>query len=213
MVGHAIVEEMMSGQWAKFFKVTAAVLSSDSTNKRDELRQLGCQVLEYEETMDQNAIKNYVLENQFKAMILAGTAQKDDSRELMTWIDVGRRTTVDYVLMLSAPAADKAQTVLAKRYQDLESYLSSNARYYTILRTSLLVDVLKFYAEDIKKEKILKLPLTKDGYFSPIDAKDVAHCVALIMVDAGVHHEQVYEITGPSTKVFFFSITCSLKIL
>jgi hypothetical protein len=161
MVGHAIVEELMTGQWAKFFKVTAAILSTDSMNKRDELKQLGCHLLEYNEQMDQVAIQDFLRDNHIKAMVLAGTAQKDDSNELMTWIDAGRRATVDYVLMLSAPGADKGQTVLAKRYEDLESYLSSNARFYTILRTALFIDIMRYYADEIKREKTLKLPLTK----------------------------------------------------
>ena len=168
-VGCAIAQELGQGQYNKFFKVYGAVPNNESPEKRDCLKEHGCiEVLLYERTQI-DLVRDYIGDRGIKAMVIAGTSEYDDSEELMAWIDAGRKSTVDFVLLLSAPGSDLGQTILAKRYQGLESYLSSNARYYTILRTAPFTDILKFYADEIRKEKTLKLPLSKVFcYFSLI---------------------------------------------
>jgi uncharacterized protein YbjT (DUF2867 family) len=110
--------------------------------------------------------------------------------------------------MLSTINADKAQYALAKQFKGLEKYISSNAPYYCVLRTTPFLDLLLLHAEEIRESKTLTMVLSKDASFAPIDTKDVARAVACILLNAGPHHGQIHELTGPSCKVIVFLFFC-----
>lgn len=112
-----------------------------------------------------------------------------------------KELNAQFVLLLSEPHADKENTIFGKEFHQLEQKLKQDGMNYTILRTMFFVDNLALYAKDIKQNKRLALPLSKKGYFAPVQTQDVAIASCAILSDCQKHHGQTYEITGPKTKV------------
>jgi uncharacterized protein YbjT (DUF2867 family) len=126
---------------------------------------------------------------------------QDNLKHLENYVNAFKELKAEYVLLLSEPHADKEVTLLGKEFHQVEQLLQQKDMNYTILRTMFFTDNLALYAKDIKSNKRLALPLSKKGYFAPLQAQDVANAVCSILCDCQKHHGQVYEITGPKTKV------------
>ena len=157
-VGQELVQQLTQGDFKRFFKVVAAVRNNEPRDKLDKVKSFGCETFDYDASrMDQ--VEEFFKKHGIKALVVAGTARDDNAKEVKAWMDAGRRTTVDFVLLLSTAIAEKDHHHLATVYHGLESYLTTNARYYTILRSTLYIDVMRFYADEVRNEKVLPLPL------------------------------------------------------
>ena len=140
---------------------------------------------------------------------MAARFDENNLQHMENYISGLKELNAEYVLLLSEPHADREVTLLGKEFHQVEQMLQQKQMNYTILRTMFFTDNLALYAKDIKSNKRLALPLSKKGYFAPLQAQDVATAVCAILCDCQNHHGQVYEITGPKTKVY---CTCSLQL-
>jgi hypothetical protein len=197
-LGLSIYDELTQGQFSRMFRVFAAVPSNELQEKRERVRS--CEgVLEFDPFHLQST-ENFINKNDIHAIVLTNTVLLDHTKVGRAWIDIARKANVSYFLMVSTSAADRGKYTLARHFKGLEKYLSSNAPFWTVVRTTPYMDNFLWDAQEIREKRTLTMPLGHAGSFAPIDTKDVARVIAFILMDAAPHHTHFLELTGPSCK-------------
>lgn len=136
-----------------------------------------------------------------RQVVMAVRADDHNLERLNNWLQAIQQLNAEYVLLVSEPRADRGTTLLGQHYYEIEKSLRKMDINWTIVRSMFFIDNLALYSNDIKSKKRLALPLSKKGYFAAIQAEDVSLAICTILADCQKHHGQLYELTGPKTKV------------
>lgn len=136
-----------------------------------------------------------------RQVVMAVRADDRNAERINNWLQAVKQLNADYVLLVSEPRADRGTTLLGQHYYQIEKAIQQMDLNWTVVRSMFFVDNLALYSKDIKSKKRLALPLSKKGYFAPIQAEDVSMAICSILADCQKHHGKIYELTGPKTKV------------
>ena len=115
------------------------------------------------------------------------------------FIDAAKKAGVKHVVKYSAIGADTdSPSLILRSHGESEKYLKKSGLRYTIIRPNIFMqDFVEFYGQDIRKKKLLKLPLknAKCGY---IDIRDTARLIKKVLTSNG-QKNKTYTLTGPES--------------
>ena len=112
------------------------------------------------------------------------------------FLAAAKRSELRHIVRLSALGADRWNACrLLRSHRQCERDIEASGLAYTHLRPNMFYQNLFWYADTIRKEGMLRLPLG-DAKIGHVDVRDIAAVTVTVLTQPG-HEGMAYEITGP----------------
>lgn len=130
--------------------------------------------------------------------LVSAAEHPDRLQQHFTAVDSAVAAGVDRIVYTSfLSAAPDATFTLARQHFLTEEHIKSKGVAYTFLRNSLYLDFIPWLAA----EGAIRGP-AGNGRLAPVSRDDIADTAAAVLLSAGDHDGQTYDLTGPSTISF-----------
>ncbi|KAJ3083452.1 hypothetical protein HK102_001064 [Quaeritorhiza haematococci] len=192
LIGYHILQELLQGELARSspakINVFAAVPPAEKISPQppydvEKIKALGdveiCEI----DMEDKASLLDAMKKVRMQQVILVSPSNPNTAQQLKTCIDAALEV--------------RLETAWAKQFYPAEQYLKTITPNYTIVRNAFLAQNLLWYDQELQQKR---LPIPTDGYFAPLDVRDLARVVVKILSECHLHTGKVYEITGPKVK-------------
>jgi uncharacterized protein YbjT (DUF2867 family) len=134
---------------------------------------------------------------QSQSVFLASNVNPNFTIEQNNVVSVAVKNGVRHIVKLSSPDADKnSENFIARPNGEVEEYLKTSGRDYTILQpNTFMQNWLGYFSETIQKERKI-YEATGDGKKPFLDTRDIAACAAIILTKSENHKNKTYLLTG-----------------
>ncbi len=185
--GREIVKQLA----AAGVKVRAMVRSPE---KAGDIRLPGVEIVQGDLTRPESL--NAPLQGVERALLLT-PSEITDWDMCANFLTAAKRSEIRHIVRLSVLGADRWNACrLLRSHRQCERDIEASGLAYTHLRPNMFYQNMFSYADTIRKEGMLRLPLG-DAKIGQVDVRDVAAVAAAVLTQPGRHEGMAYEITGP----------------
>jgi len=118
------------------------------------------------------------------------------------FLAAAKRSELRHVVRLSALGADRWNACrLLRSHRQCERDIEASGLAYTHLRPNMFYQNMFWYADTIRKEGMIRLPLG-DAKIGHVDVRDIAAVAVMVLTQPGRHEGMAYEITGPELMTY-----------
>jgi uncharacterized protein YbjT (DUF2867 family) len=133
--------------------------------------------------------------------LLVTPSQPNDWELCASFIGAAKRAGVRHIVRLSALGADRWDACrLLVSHRQCERDIEASGLAYTHLRPNMFYQNMLWYADSIRKEAMIRLPLG-DAKIGHVDVRDIAAVAVKVLTGRG-HQNRAYELTGPELMTY-----------